>query len=236
MSKLLGSVGALVLVLAACGDSGSSTETSGSGGSGSGPGSTSSSGGNGSGTGGGGPTVPFCRLTCSAVTDCAGPSGLTDADNWSCESSRCVYLGCNSDEECQSTFMSPNYACTTNAGQGVPTCNPICNAPADCAQPNALYDQDNWDCVANACVYRGCNTTDECQSTLMSASYECTTRAGQTQPTCNLVCSQSVDCISPNSLYDADNWDCVASECVYLGCNGDDECIQTLMNSNYTCE
>ncbi|HTJ80646.1 MAG TPA: hypothetical protein VL400_02950, partial [Polyangiaceae bacterium] len=120
-----------------------------------------------------GSTVPTCHIGCSGAIECAQPSPAFDEDNWSCVDGGCVYLGCNSAQECQDSLMNPNYDCVTVAGSSVATCQPTCTGAADCAQPSAAYDNDNWDCVEGRCEYLGCQSTDECQQSFMSASYVC---------------------------------------------------------------
>lgn len=59
----------------------------------------------------GGAGVPFCQRTCAAPADCLSPTPLYDADNWACEAEVCVYIGCNTTEECVQTLMNGNYVC-----------------------------------------------------------------------------------------------------------------------------
>lgn len=53
----------------------------------------------------GGPAEPAaCVESCASAADCASTAATLDADNWACEASRCRYLGCAGDAECQATF------------------------------------------------------------------------------------------------------------------------------------
>ena len=35
--------------------------------------------------------------------------------------------------------------------------------PGDCGTGTAAYDEDNYDCIDQLCVYTGCNFEAECQ-------------------------------------------------------------------------
>lgn len=51
--------------------------------------------------------LPTCVQACSSPADCATTgSAVSDTDNWTCDSGRCRYGGCNSDAECQSAFAA----------------------------------------------------------------------------------------------------------------------------------
>lgn len=115
--------------------------------------------------------VDTCVQVCDVVEDCFLPSPLYDGGNWACESQRCEYLGCTSDEECQEGLQTPNYACLDVGG--TPTCQRTCESPADCLTPTPLYDADNWACEEGLCAFQGCNSTEECVQTLMNPNYVC---------------------------------------------------------------
>ena len=54
----------------------------------------------------------YCQQACNQPADCAlSTGGAYGADRYQCTSNHCVWLGCNSDASCQTTFQSPNYAC-----------------------------------------------------------------------------------------------------------------------------
>lgn len=56
-----------------------------------------------------------------------------------------------------------------------------------------------------------------------------------TLPTCQIKCASAFDCASPTPATDEDNWDCVDTQCVYLGCLTSQECMETFQSGNYTC-
>jgi hypothetical protein len=120
-----------------------------------------------------GATIKSCYPTCSTVADCAGPTALTDADNYACNGGLCEYLGCNSTAECTSALMSPDYSCVALSGASFKSCYPTCGTVADCAGPTALTDADNYACNGGLCEYLGCNSTAECTTTYMTSNYIC---------------------------------------------------------------
>jgi hypothetical protein len=115
--------------------------------------------------------LPTCQSTCAAPIDCATATPLTDEDNWACEASTCVYLGCASDLECQDALQAQNYVCADLGG--VASCVETCSAPFDCLTPTPLYDLDNWTCQDDRCVWVGCLSDLECQDSLMSPTSVC---------------------------------------------------------------
>lgn len=52
---------------------------------------------------------------------------------------------------------------------------------------------------------------------------------------CRLGCSTSSDCTTPSAAFDADNYACEGSACVYRGCNTDAECASSFSDSRYAC-
>ncbi len=250
MSKLVSLALCLVGVVA-CGDSGTAPDGStGGGNSGPGAGGGGAGGGNGSGaagsgaasaggggTGGGGSggsaaTLPACVLACSSANDCATASVLTDADNWTCNASRCEYLGCQSDLECQQGLFNANYVCEVGVA-GLPACVLACTSPSDCATASVLTDADNWSCTTNRCEYLGCQSDLECQQGLLNPNYSCDD--GGVIPACALACTTTAECATASVLTDADNWSC-SGQCEYLGCQSTAECQQGLANPGYVCE
>ncbi len=188
-------------------------------------------GGQGGGAGAGAPALPTCVLTCATVDDCVSPSPISDADNWACETT-CVYLGCTSTSECQTAFANSNYECI--AVGSIDVCQLTCDVAPDCAAPTPVSDVDNWACTNQRCEYLGCNSTEECQASFQDPNYDCIEQAGL--PTCVRTCTTPEDCGSPSALYDQNNWACESGRCEYLGCNTNEECIDTLMNGNYSCQ
>ncbi|MFH2007776.1 MAG: hypothetical protein ABI333_14435 [bacterium] len=100
-------------------------------------------------------------------------------------------------------------------------CLPTCNTPSDCNLGSAPYDADNYQCTGGVCVYQGCNSDAECQAL---GSYLCRTQPGSTVPYCLPACNTTADCNLGSAPYDADNYLCTNSVCVYQGCNSDAEC------------
>jgi hypothetical protein len=128
-----------------------------------------------------GSTTPTCVHDCTTASDCAVASGggAYDADNWSCESKSCKYLGCNTDAECTSSFPGA-YVCRVLSVPGLdplPTatknCVKACSTVADCNTPSPAFDADNYVCESGACRYTGCRTDEECKSTFSKPGYAC---------------------------------------------------------------
>jgi hypothetical protein len=231
----IASITLALFFLAACDDAGGGQTTS-STGAGAGGAAATTTNSSATGTGGGGPAVPTCKPVCGDAGDCAQPSPAFDFDNWDCVDAACVYLGCVDAPECQDTFMSANYVCVELDGDTVPTCHPTCSSPFDCAQPTMAFDADNWDCVDSHCEYLGCASTNECQASFASPNYACESLPGDAVPTCHPTCGSPADCATSSAAFDFDNWDCVDSHCIYLGCNSTDECQESLMTANVVCE
>jgi len=120
--------------------------------------------------------LPFdtCLQKCGAPADCATASAAYDADNYRCTGGLCEYIGCNSDQECTTSFGS-GYGCHAIAGLAYPVCQARCTTAGDCAIANGgtLYDADNYACDGGYCRWTGCNSTSECTDSLMNSGYEC---------------------------------------------------------------
>ncbi|MGZ5970701.1 MAG: DUF7478 domain-containing protein [Polyangiales bacterium] len=127
-----------------------------------------------------GSTISTCVHTCAKAADCATASAAYDADNYSCDSGSCTYLGCKTDDECKSSFASSAYVCRTIE---VPKVDPLptaakncvksCSVAADCATASAAYDADNYACEGGLCHYVGCKSDAECKSSFMKSNYAC---------------------------------------------------------------
>lgn len=186
-----------------------------------------------------GPSMPYCRQTCSAAGDCATASAAYDADNYACESGFCQWKGCNSDAECQSSFASSAYVCKLQLG--LKQCLKKCAAAADCAVAgSAAYDADNWSCESSTCKYIGCRSDGECAS--LGGGYICRkldtpgVDPSLVVPTCIKGCTKAADCATASAAYDTDNYACESGACKYIGCNSDSECQSAFMKSNYACK
>jgi hypothetical protein len=49
--------------------------------------------------------VPRCVRACTTPADCDQGFATSDADNHACENNVCVYLGCNSGDECAAVLV-----------------------------------------------------------------------------------------------------------------------------------
>jgi len=100
-------------------------------------------------------------------------SAAYDADNYDCNSNGCVYTGCNNNSECDQ--LVSGYTCQDPGGLGYAYCAAPCSTPSDCGGGGgAAYDADNYNCVSNECLYTGCNSDNECQTTpSMGSDWEC---------------------------------------------------------------
>jgi len=187
-----------------------------------------------------GDSIPYCALTCDVAADCvpSTSSAISDADNWECDGGYCVYQGCNSDTECEDTYMSDLYGCQEDGPYGgTPTCTRKCGTVSDCDLGSILYDTDNYDCVGGYCDYTGCTEDVECQEGMMSSDYVCGDPYDWGIDTCAIGCDTASDCdTGTGAAFDADNYDCVAGVCVYAGCNSTTECENsTGLGAGYEC-
>mgnify|MGYP003384245702 CR=1 FL=1 len=48
-----------------------------------------------------------------------------------------------------------------------------------------------------------------------------------TTPSCVESCQTSDDCIHAGQVFSADNYECAGGKCKWLGCDSDDECLNT---------
>lgn len=103
----------------------------------------------------------------------------------------------------------------------MPVCWTTCATPADCViSPGGSWDEDNYACEDERCVYTGCNGDAECQGT---GSYVCREIATGV-PYCVMACQTADDCSLGAPDFDADNYACDSGACIYQGCNSDAEC------------
>lgn len=123
---------------------------------------------------------------------------------------------------------------TANGGSGGATGHPFhqinclipCSTVDDCTDGLADTDVDNHECVAGACVWKGCNDDQECSS-VYGAGYVCALTPHATIRACTRACTTPADCDGGNPAHDADNYACVDGACDYLGCSSDAECSDT---------
>ena len=208
--------------------SGASGASQGAGGGSGGGGSLGGAGGVASTTTGSGGSDPVltCLIACDTAADCdlgAGPAW--DADNYACANGGCIYLGCNSDAECQT---QGNMVCRESFG--IDLCLPACAASADCDLGGGpAFDADNYACVGGGCVYQGCLSDVECQSL---GNYVCRD-AGAGTSFCLQACGAPADCdLGAGPAWDADNYACTAGACIYTGCTSTSECMS---QGDYIC-
>ena len=191
--------------------------------------------------GGPAPTTPFCVLSCATGADCVTPSPAFDLDNYRCEAGSCRYTGCVDDEECRATFASASYVCR-DPGTGLRSCLLGCTAATECGSGTAAFDGDNYHCEAGLCIYQGCNSDLECESTLGGA-YGCFDVEPPATPlpipvadaNCVRRCASAGDCATDSGAFGADNYMCEAGACRYRGCNDDVECRTSLSSPSYVC-
>jgi hypothetical protein len=189
----------------------------------------------------------LCQQRCATPADCGTASSpLYDASHYACEATTCRWLGCGAgatgDAECQAAFGRASYLC--RAIGGLRQCVVGCATASDCpASPTPAFDTDNYECVSGLCEYRGCNTDAECASTFADARYVCRRATlpdtGLPIPTaernCVLGCGTAADCSTASAAFDADNYECVDTACVYRGCNTDAECAASFSSPSYLC-
>lgn len=161
--------------------------------------------------------VATCVKACSEPKDCVAlrNDATHDENNYACEGGSCVYLGCQSDAECEEINPGFGYICTA-AG-----CVTPCTEPAECAiLEYPTYDENNFECRDGGCFYLGCISDSECALELGNA-YNCQDPLQKGEGACGLRCSgDNVDnCVkSTESALDADNYICEDEKCVYTGC------------------
>lgn len=116
-----------------------------------------------------------------------------------------------------------------------PTCMFTCVSPDDCAQPSPLYTPDHYACNDGTCAWLGCADDSECQAAYQNPAYRCGEVDGVAVPTCYPACDDVGQCVLATPIYDADNWECSAGRCAWLGCTDDAECQATYQNPSYAC-
>ena len=191
-------------------------------------------------------TEKYCTFGCQTVKDCiqAG-STITDEDNYKCENNKCTYLGCLSDAECDEVYGAVTaatgrvYRSNKNGAYGYPECTPTCSNAADCnlygdGSTQYAYDLDNYKCENGMCVYTGCLSDAECETSTYSSDYKCIEQdySGRTLKICTLTCKTAADCA--NSVYPEEFYECKNSQCVTKSCESDEWCAE-YMTEDYVC-
>ncbi len=195
---------------------------------------TSSGGGGAGGTGGAGgsgdvPPTPICVESCQTSDDCIHAGQVYSADNYECAGGKCKYLGCKTDDECFNTFGAMAGVCLAGSGSAaIPLCVKGCQTSDDCIQAGQVFSADNYECAGGKCKWLGCNSDDECFNTFGAVSGVCLAGGGSgTTPSCVESCQTSDDCIHAGQVFSADNYECAGGKCKWLGCDSDDECLNT---------
>jgi hypothetical protein len=119
-------------------------------------------------------------------------------------------------------------------------CKLRCESPVECDEGDGmLYDADNFDCVDNRCEWLGCNSDHEClevgMTTMTPMPWVCRETPDFTHRYCAPACATPEDCTLFVSAFDQDNFICENEACWYLGCNSDDECVDTFHDPRYRC-
>jgi|GEM_PF-1949903 hypothetical protein len=188
-------------------------------------------------------TEKYCVIGCTTASDCVtgtDSNALFDADNYKCDSGKCIYLGCLSDAECDEVYGAVTqatgrvYRCNKNGAYGYPECTPTCSNVADCnlygeGSTQYAYDLDNNKCENGLCVYTGCLSDAECEATTYSDLYKCLPQeySGKTLKICTVACQTADDCQN-SGLYD-----CKDSVCVMKRCESDEWCRK--YDEDYVC-
>jgi hypothetical protein len=128
-----------------------------------------------------------------------------------------------------------------DAGDGrpsgtLPVCLPTCRAPADCEIVPGAFDADNYTCDDGACVWRGCNSSAECEESF-GPDQACADVLGGLA-TCVTSCSVAADCppvFPTDALHDEDNYECVDGACKWAGCQDSAECQEVYERDDYAC-
>ncbi|MRG97023.1 hypothetical protein [Polyangium spumosum] len=118
------------------------------------------------------------------------------------------------------------------------SCRKACSTPADCTKSNIpIYGADNYDCVAGACEYKGCNSSQECTDQFKTTSVCGPSPAPYTSNQCYFPCTTVNDCFHPGApaTKDADNFACVDGLCRDVGCGSTQECIDALKDPALVC-
>lgn len=142
------------------------------------------------------------------------------------------------------TGNTGNTGDTGDTGPHGAFCALECSKAEDCVlstSPTAINDADNFNCTNGACIYKGCNSDDECDQTYqIENAYKCRKFDTTTIPMCAAVCTTSDDCHSygagsTEQAYDSDNYACTDGACEYKGCKSDSECSTTFASADYGC-
>ena len=181
------------------------------------------------------PAISVCVQECSSSADCAiGEIPAFSGDNYNCVEGACVYIGCNSDSECDQSYPRMNYGCASN-GIAMDICTKKCASAQDCDLGTEAYSADNHKCEGGYCIFTGCISDDECTESLQNVDYVCKQVISNYPAHCVIGCSTASDCDLGSAAYSTNNYACKGGACHYIGCNSDNECAETYQNSVYIC-
>jgi hypothetical protein len=177
--------------------------------------------------------VPLALGAIALGVACSSPAPADDDDDGSAGSSTSG-TGASTSSSGNGGASTGNGGTTSTSGAGggganqpsYPLCRKTCNTPADCVQGTATFDEDNYSCEGNHCVYLGCNDDAECQATgnlVCREAYDPLMLGGT--KTCVYACVTPADCdLGAGPAFDADNYTCENGGCIYTGCNSEAEC------------
>lgn len=146
--------------------------------------------------------------------------------NLKCEENRCVSATtCEDDDDCSGSLLcSPDKKCVECIGNDdcdvedgeickEGSCEKSCSRNEDCP-----YLEE---CKAGECVYAGCTSDRECILSTGLANAICSEKSGKKR--CSASCEDNLECGTLHA--------CVDKECVYLGCDNNQECISLAKRS-----
>lgn len=113
----------------------------------------------------------------------------------------------------------------------VPLCVKDCSTAADCVEVGAdyLHREPNYSCDNGLCIYTGCVDDDNCAQVYSFPAHVCSANGDCLPP-----CESADDCAITGADVDADNWECNAGGCEYLGCLNSYECV-SIFGNEYIC-
>jgi hypothetical protein len=168
--------------------------------------------------------IPQCIRVCDTEADCDIGVADHDSDNYLCVEGLCAYQGCNGDDECR--VVRSDLVC--RVVDGVRRCIAGCETAADCDLFTPLSGEDNYECLAGGCFYRGCNSDEECRESLADAAFECV-RVGDRKTDCLRTCVDDADCERDRQRR------CVGGFCLDYGCTSTVMCNEATAGEPYEC-
>jgi hypothetical protein len=99
-----------------------------------------------------------------------------------------------------------------------------------------LFDENNWTCESDLCVYQGCTSTSECEEAQPDAGLACAEYMDT--PICFTGCAEPIDCTDvsvPADLFNEAHWLCTNGACEHKGCQSTTECTDSALGADYIC-